>query len=435
MVPVIPRFPTILNESPANVSWAVTATLLTGAIATPIISRMADVRGRLQMLLLSMATVLAGSLIAPFGGLAGLIIGRGLQGLGTALVPVAMAVLRDELPEEKVGGSVAFLSATLGIGGGIGIPLGGVISDGLGWQWLFWTSAVLSIASIVAVAIVVPQRPGLASGRFDVAGAVILSVSLLLMLLAISKGSAWGWTSPATLVPLVVGLLVLIAFVPFEARRSSKALVDIQSTRRAPVLLTNTASLLLGFLMFTNLLVTIMQFQGVSAEGGFGKSAAVAGVAMLPSAVIMLVIPSITMMIVRRAGARIALAVGAAITLLTYAGRGFATPEPWALVVWTVIASAGIAIGYAALPILIMSNVPRHETAGANGINALLRAIGTAIASAAVAAAGTTWAVFVNGASQPSFTALAVIFGMGVAVSALTIVMGLAIPSDKKNRD
>ena len=144
VVPAVPVLPALLGTTPGVVSWIVTATLLTGAVATPIIGRLADLVGKRRMLLLSMAIVLAGSLLAPLGGVELVIVARALQGIGTALVPVAMAQLRDSLPAERLNGGLAVLSATLGIGGGVGIPLGGVLLQAFGWRSLFWCSATLT---------------------------------------------------------------------------------------------------------------------------------------------------------------------------------------------------------------------------------------------------------------------------------------------------
>lgn len=170
--------------------------------------------GKRRMLVIAMALVLAGSLIAPLAGLPSLIAARALQGSGTALVPVGMSIMRDELPGHRVGGAVALLSATLGIGGGVGIPLGGAFLGAFGRQSLFWLSAVLSMVSIIAIRAVLSGSPSRDRTRFDLSGAVLLSAALLLLLLAVSKGGAWGWAAGETLACLLVGVLAGLLWGP-----------------------------------------------------------------------------------------------------------------------------------------------------------------------------------------------------------------------------
>lgn len=428
VVPVVPQLPSLLGAAPSTTSWVVTATLLAGALSTPIVSRLADIVGKRRMLVLSVAFVIVGSIIAPLGGITSVIVGRALQGLGTALVPVGMAVMRDELPQKKLGSSLALLSATLGIGGGVGIPLGGAIIGALSWQWLFWISAILSTVSLLLIIVFVPSRRSGATASFDVIGAVWMSAALTMVLLAISKGGAWGYTSSLTLVLFLGGLALLAAWVFFELR-TPHALVDIRTAAARPVLLTHLASLVMGFAMFTNLLVTTMQLQGSPMHGGFDQSAAVAGAAMLPSALVMFVVPAMTSALERRVGAAWALGIGAIIALAAYALRPFLSFDAFMVIGWTTVASAGIAICYAALPLLLVLNVPRHETAAANGLNALLRAVGTAISSAFVAGVGSQWAATVGDQMEPTLTALWIIFAGGAAACIATIAFAAAIPA------
>lgn len=425
VVPAVPRFPAILGASPGAVSWIVTATLLTGAIATPIIAKLSDLAGRRKMLVASMAFVLLGSVLAPLGGLPLLVAGRALQGLGTALVPVAMAQMRDSLPPEKTGGALAILSATLGIGGGIGIPLGGLIVTAASWQWLFWTSAVLSVLSIVLIALVVPQHEPQARRPFDTTGALLLSLGLVAVLLFVSQGNAWGWFSLPTLLALAVGVVVLAVWGLFELRNESP-LVDLRASASRPILFTNLASLTMGVLMFTNLLLTTVRLQGPASQGGFEWSAQAAGLAMLPNALVMFLVAPLTASMSRRVGPRAVLATGAVVTGLGYVLRVVAAPSGGMLIVWATVVGMGVGIGYAALPMLIVRYSPGHQIGEANGVNALVRAIGTAVASAGVAAIEGALSVSVGGHAVPSAAALVVIALIGAGLSLVTLLFALA---------
>lgn len=430
VVPATPRFPQLLGESATAVSWIVTATLLTGAIATPIISKLSDMVGRRKMLVFSMTFVLIGSVIAPLGGLLLVVAGRALQGLGTALVPVAMAQMRDSLPPHKIGSSLAILSATLGVGGGIGIPIGGVIISIASWQWLFWVSAALSVVSIVLIALVVPQHNPETHRPFDTTGAVLLSIGLVSLLLGISQGGMWGWGSLPTVLTLVLGVLVLVVWTFFELRNQAP-LVDLRSSAIRPVLLTHISSFTMGILMFTNLLLTTQQLQGATGENGFGWSAQAAGLAMLPNACAMFLVAPLTAHLAKRFSPQMVLGLGAVVTGLGYLLRIFLIPNGAMLIVWTTVIGIGVGIGYAALPMLIVRYTPGTQIGEANGMNALVRAIGTAVASAGVSVIATMLAVTVEGHSTPSATAFLVLSIIGAVISAATLIFALGARSEK----
>jgi MFS family permease len=123
VVPLVPQFPRLLG-APADTAWIVTATLLTAAVAVPIVGRLADMVGKRRMLLVCLATLVAGSVVAALStSLVPLIVGRALQGLATGVIPLGISLMRDELPPERLGSATALMSASLGVGGALGLPL------------------------------------------------------------------------------------------------------------------------------------------------------------------------------------------------------------------------------------------------------------------------------------------------------------------------
>lgn len=431
VIPAVPHLPKLLDSTPDMVSWLVTATLLTGAVATPIFGRLSDLVGKRRMLVVSMLFVLVGSVIAPLGGIGLVIAGRALQGVGTALVPVAMAQMRDSLPGHQVGVSLAVLSATLGVGGSVGIPLGGVILAATGWQSLFWLSAVLTVIALIAIFAVVPPNRSSDAGSFDYAGAVLLSLCLLALLMVVSNGGAWGWLAPQTIILGVVGVGLAAWWTVFELRQDSP-MVDLRTSTHRPLLFTNLASLLLGVMMFTNLLLTTRRLQNPVAEAGFGWDAAAAGLAMLPTAVIMFAVAPFSARVAAVRGSRFILTLGSAIGALGYIGAAFGATSAALTITWTTIISAGVGIGYAALPMLIAEYAPGHEIGSANGVNALLRAIGTAIGSSAVGAFTAAFVVTRDGASTPSHVALLAIALFGLLVGVITTFVSSQARASKR---
>lgn len=425
VVPAVPTFPAVLGASATTVSWLVTSTLLTGAIATPVIGRLGDLLPRRRMMIITMVLVFVGSIIAPLGGIVTVIIGRALQGMGTALIPVAMAEMRYSLPPHRIGGALALLSAMLGIGGGLGIPLGGVILSFIGWKALFWFAAIMSAISIALIASFIPADTSDNKGSFDYVGAVLLSLGLTAVLSAISQGGSWGWGSALTIGLFIAGIVVFVAWGYYELRQDSP-LVNLRTTADRPILLTNIASILLGVLMFTNLLLTTLELQNPIAQGGFEWPASAAGLAMLPSALSMFAVAPISARLAAKFGARIVVTTGSAITAIGYIARLFLEPNGGFVVVWATVVAIGVGIGYAGLPMMIVKYAPAHETGSANAVNALMRSIGMAASSAIVAAITATLAVAHGSGTVPSSGALDTLALISIAMGVIATLLSLA---------
>jgi MFS family permease len=184
------------------------------------------------------------------------------------------------------------------------------------------------------------------------------------------------------------------------------------------VLLTNIGSVMVGFALFANMLLSTQQLQLPVASGhGFGLDPVAAGLAMIPSGLAMVVFSPVSGALINRYGGKATLITGSAIMAAAYIGRVFFSDSIAAVIIGSTIVSIGSAVAYAAMPSLIMANVPITETASANGLNALLRAIGTSSSSAAVAAilAGVT--VSVGGTVYPSMAAFQDVFWLAALAS------------------
>jgi MFS family permease len=387
MVPLIPELPRLVGVAPEDASWLTTSTLMAAAVATPSLSRLADMYGKRRMILVSLSTMALGSLLAAVSSsLAVLIVARTMQGVGMAVIPISISIMRDEMPRGRLSSAVALMSATLGMGAAVGLPLSGVIYTHFGWHALFWVSALTAVIMIGAILLVVPESQVRSGGRFDIAGAVLLSGILACVLLGITKGGHWGWNSPQTLLTFSTALALGAIWLPWELR-IQQPLVDLRTNTRRTVLLTNVTSVLIGFAMYCNMLSTTQILQMPTSTGyGFGLTIIQAGVLMLPAALMMATMSPVSAMITRKFGARNTLGIGASVLTIGYLLRIVFMDQIWQIVLGAMIVSCGTAIGYAAMPLLIMSAVPVTETASAIGLNTVLRAVGTSTSSAAVAA-------------------------------------------------
>lgn len=425
-LPLLAELPHLLDTSASNASWLVTSTLLAGAVATPTVSRLADMYGKRRMLLLALAVSVAGSLL---GGLSSalplLILARSLQGVGVALVPVGIAIMRDELPRDRVPLGVAMMSATLAIGAGVGLPLSGLISEHLDWHAVFWLTGVVGVALMLGARAIIPESPVRTGGTFDVRGAVLLSIALTAVLLALSQGAHWGWGSPTTWGVAAGGLAVLALWVPLELR-TPQPLVDLRVASRRAVLLVNLASVFAGFAMYVNMLVS-MQLLQMPAETGYGQGLDVlhAGLWMVPNAAAFGLLAPVSAWATRRFGPQATLIAGSAIMAVTYAGRAFWSDSVAQVVIGSVLVGTGTALAYSTMPTLIMRAVPVTETASANGLNVLLRSVGTSTASAATAAIATASVMTVGGAELPTLGALTALLWLAAAASSVTVGIGV----------
>lgn len=284
VVPLIAELPKLLDTSASNASWVITATLLAAAVSTPVAGRLGDMYGKRRMLLTSLIPLIAGSVVCALSSsVVPMIAGRGLQGLGMGVVPLGISLLRDVVPAEKLGSSIAIMSASMGVGGALGLPFAAAIAENSSWRVLFWVVAALALAVGTLIWIFVPgDRENKASGGFDLPGAIGLGSALICLLLAVSKGADWGWGSGTTLGLFAAAVIVLLVWGWWELRISDP-LVDLRVTARPQVLMTNAASILVGFAMYAQSLVVPQLLQLPEATGyGLGQSMLAMGLWMAP---------------------------------------------------------------------------------------------------------------------------------------------------------
>ncbi|MDD7963972.1 MFS transporter [Actinomycetospora lemnae] len=422
VVPLVPQFPRLLDAPAADTAWIVTATLLTAAVAVPIVGRLADMVGKRRMLLVCLAVLVAGSVVAALStSLVPLVVGRALQGLATGVIPLGISLMRDELPPERLGSATALMSASLGVGGALGLPLAAFIAQTADWHVLFWAAGGLGVVVLVGVVALVPESAQRAGGRFDLVGAIGLAVALVCLLLAVSKGGTWGWGSATTVTLVVVAGVVLLAWAWWELR-ARQPLVDLRVSRRRQVLLTNTASVVMGFSMFAMSLVYPQLLQLPTATGyGLGQSILVAGLVLAPGGLCMMAMSPLSARLSAASGPRTTLMLGALVVAVGYGVGAAFHGSVWELVVSSIVIACGIGLGYGAMPSLIMAAVPVAQTAAANSLNNLMRALGTSFASAV---AGVLLASLVTSGGVPTEGAfvLVMLLGSGAAVVALVIV-------------
>ncbi|MFE1470556.1 MFS transporter [Nocardiopsis dassonvillei] len=345
VIPLVPVLPDLLGATPGDTAWAITATLLAAAVATPTVGRLGDMYGKRRMLLFSLAVLVAGSVLCALAhSLVPMVVGRALQGLAAGVIPLGISIMRDVLPPERLGGATALMSASLGVGGALGLPAAALVVQEADWHVLFWVAAGLATGAAVLVRALVPASGVRAGGRFDLPGSAGLSVALLLLLLAVSKGSDWGWGSGVPAAMLAVAVAVLLVWGWWELR-TPHPLVDLRVSARRQVLLTNTASLVFGFSMFAMSLVVPQLLQMPEVTGyGFGQTILVAGLVMAPNGLVMMAMSPVSARISRARGPKTTLMVGALLVALGYGLSLVSMSALWQLVIASTVIGAGVVI-------------------------------------------------------------------------------------------
>jgi MFS family permease len=402
--PALPVFQREFGATAAWTTWVLTGFIVSAAVATPIL----------------------GCLGAAFAWDLWSLIGfRVISGAGGALFPLAFAIIRDEMPIEKVKVGIGLISAVWGVGGGFGIVLSGVIVDHFSWRLLFLLGSIPVAISIALVHRYVPESPIRTPSRVDVPGALLLTGALVSFMVALTEGDHWGWGSAPVLGLLALSLAFFAAWGLVEAR-SSSPMVDLQMLVHRPVLLTNIASLVSGFAMF-NCFLLIPQFVQASGEQGygFGASATMAGLFLLPSSVAMLFSGPLAGTIGRRIGSKWPLAGGMLITGLSAAMLAGAHHEAWHLYVASALLGIGVGAAFSAMAALIADHVDADEMGVASGMNTLIRLVGS-VTGGQVAAALLT-AKTIGSTSIPAESAYTISFALSAlaAVASAAIALGI----------
>ncbi|RFU87492.1 MFS transporter [Streptomyces triticagri] len=433
LVPIIKDLPTLLSTTPANATWVMTATLLAGAVSTPIMGRLGDLYGKRRMLLASLAVMVVGSLICGFtDDLVVMIVGRALQGFAMGAIPLGIGLMRDTLPREKLGPAMALMSSSIGVGGGLALPLAALTVQHTDWHTLFFGAAGLGLISMLLTVLAVPESDVKAQGTFDHIGALGLSAGLVLFLLPITKGSDWGWASGTTLGLFGASAVVLVLWGVMELRLKAP-LVDLRTTARPAVLFTNLASVMVGVAFYAISLVLPQLLQLPESTGyGLGRSIVVAGLCVAPLGLTMMVTAPVYARLSAKYGPKVTLILGMLIIAIGYgAGLGLMSAA-WQTVVISVLIGAGIGLAYSSLPALIIGAVDPSETGAANGLNTLMRSIGTSVSSAVIGMVLASTADHVDGVAIPTMTGFRTSFLIAMGAVAVGLLFALFLPSTRR---
>ncbi|NNH70307.1 MFS transporter [Nocardia uniformis] len=426
VIPLLPRMIVQLDTDVSGVTWLFTASLLTGAVSTPLLSRFGDMYGKKPMVLTAMGLLIIGSVICALADTLGVYIaGRALQGTSAAMIPLAIGIIRDTFPRERLIGAIGVVSGTMGVGGTVGLLVTGLIADRTQDPHpVFWLTAALGVLAAILIQVSAQNNGVRHGGRPDYIGAILLAGLLICLLLGISQGPRWGWGSGSVIGLFVAAIALTVVWV-FVELRVSQPLVRLPLLVGPQSLSANLASALLGFSMFGSFTLVSNFIQTPADKVGYGLSGSVLAVGLygIPSAALMTFFSFRTGKIAGRIGPAYTLAIGAGFAGASMAWLAISHDHGYDMVIAQLLQGTGFGIGYAALGTLAVQHVSMSESGIASGINSLVRTAGGSIAGAVTASILSTHVI--TGTQVPTLNAYVASFAILSVGAFLTAAVAL----------
>ena len=429
--PALGTFQEEFGASTAWTTWVLTGFLVSGAVLTPILGRLGDQFGKERLLLISLGLFLAGCLGAACAwDIWSLIAFRVVSGAGGALFPLSFPIIREEFPAHKVKLGIGLLTAVWGVGGGFGIVLSGVIVANFSWRLLFLLGSIPVAHSLALVHRFVPESPIRTPSQVDVPGALALSGALLSLMVGLTEGEDWGWTSPELITVLAASAGLFFLWGVVESR-SPSPLVDLRMLAHRPILLTNVATLISGFALFSCFVLLPAFVETDSRHGyGFSASATQAGLYLLPSSIAMLGAGPLAGALGRRHGSKWPLAAG--MLVVSVAAFLFATvhADPLPVLLASALLGLGVGAAFAAMAGLIADNVDPREMGVAGGMNTVVRMVGGVVGGQVGAAFLAAYTI--GKTSLPSETGFTITFAVGAAAAVAGAALACVVPEPRR---
>ena len=395
IVPAIPIFITFFHSTYSNVSWILTAYIISGTVSAAIFGKVADIVGKKKVfLILGIIYTIAIS----FGGftrtLDELIAVRAVQGLGFGMIPIAFAIINDVVPREKLALAQGIMSATFAIGSGIGLVLGSYITETLGWQWDFHTAIPVAVILLILVFIFIRENTVTGKQKIDFAGVAMLGGGLVALIFALSEGQHYGWYSYLIIELFITALVLFTVFAYFESHYKY-AFINMKLLKKRNIFLSNIVGLFamaaMYFLFFT--VPTLLQDP---APSGFGKTVFDSGLILFPATVMNVVFAPVAARVIRKRGPRLSILMGLTVDIigfgLLYLYRA-TIPE---ILLDTIFVGAGISMMLVGIINVLLTSTPRENAGEATGMNTVFRDIGMSIAPAFGGALETMYTVKVT---------------------------------------
>ncbi|MEV6277050.1 MFS transporter [Nocardia sp. NPDC051832] len=374
------------GASQNTILWIINVYTLTLAALLLPLGAIGDRLGRKPMLLAGLAVFGLANLVAGFAPNAEVMLAtRVAGGLGAAMImPITLAVITATFPDDQRGKAIGVWTGVAGAGGLLGMFLSALLVDVADWRWLFALPVVLVLIAAAMTLTSVPNSRERSPHAFDTVGAAMSLLAVAGLIFVLQEGPERGWTAPATLLSLAIGLLATLGFVIWERRRAAAALLDVRLFTERD-LASGSLTLLVVFGVQAGIAVVLFPF----FQAVLGWSGLLATVAMLPMAGAMMLASTLAPKATARFGFRSTMATGIALTTAGLVLMAlFASVEGGFLSILPGLLAMGIGMGLSMTPAteVITSSLPRAEQGVASALNDVTREFGTALGVALLGA-------------------------------------------------
>ena len=360
-------------------SWVATAAMLVSAVVVPIVGKLSDLYGRKSFYLGGLAVFLVGSVVS---GLAPnfwvLVAGRAIQGAGMGtLMPLSQTIIGDIIPPRSRGKYQGYMGAVFGVTSVAGPLAGGLVTDALGWRWLFFIAIPIGLVTMWFVARFMHLPFQRREARIDVAGIVTLTVAMVSILLATSwGGTTYPWSGWQILTLYAVGLVFAVAFVLVELR-ASEPLLPLRLFRSSVFSWSVLASLGVAMVMFGSII-----YIPVFAQGVLGVNATQSGLILMPMMLGMILMGIVTGLLVTRTG-RYRRFMITGIVLMTagvwWLTRLGAHTSPYELFGAMSVMGVGLGMAMQQYTLVVQNVVPQRDLGVATATTQFMRNIGSTV--------------------------------------------------------
>lgn len=381
ITPALPNLISFFDTNYDHLSWIITAYIISGTISAAIFGRMADIYGKKKIFVI-LAFIYATAV--SFGGFAQtlgeLIIVRAVQGLGMGMFPIAFALLNDQLPRERLALAQGVISATFSGGAAIGLVIGAWITQNYDWQWSYHSAIPIAFGLVLASALILQDTSTRKSEEIDALGVFFLATGLVTLILGLSEGEYWGWSSASIITLFIISILSFMSFVYFETK-ATRPFIDMKLLKIRNVFLANIAGLFAMAAMFF-LFYSIPPLLQDPSPAGFGESILTSGLVMLPASILSMVFAPVAAKVTTNRGPKVTILIGSIILFLAYIGLYFNRGSVVAILEDATIVGLGMSFIFVGIINILLLSIPVARSGEATGMNVVFRNIGTSIAPA-----------------------------------------------------
>ncbi len=375
VVPALPTIETDFSISATLAGWITSAYMIVAAATSPLMGKLADTYGKKRMYTIAILFYIVAVALAGFSpNIWVLIAARAIQGVGFSIFPIAISIITDLYPKERVAFAQAILSAILGIGPALGLLIGSYIVQDLGWQYAFHTAAILSLVVFALSEVYLPHTGHRVKEKVDVIGATLIGLATVMVLVYLTEIPDWGALSLQNLLLLFSGIALFGAFIAFE-RRTSEPLLKLELFKIRNFAAANLVGLISGVGMFM-VFIFLVYYSQLPSPYGLGLSIIQSGLLMSPVAFGMVIFGPLLGRLLPRVGPKPIVILGTVLGIVSYFLFIVNRATPVAILEDGFLSSAGLVAIILPLVNMVAISLPDEYRTTGMGMNTLLRTLG-----------------------------------------------------------